>query len=101
MRCFGGTLLIGSRRLGRRRSLLRDDNVRPTLGFAQVLAYDLGKDFHPIVFRSSAVGVEVDCLPVRKAYPKALFDEHVAFFLFREGRFSSSAGFAGSFFLDQ
>lgn len=52
---------------------------------------DIAKDLHPALLVFAGVGVEIDNLAVIEADTETLFNKHVAFFLFREGRATSFA----------
>ena len=84
-------MLLGQHRLRSCCSLLCEDKVRPRLWLVGVLSDDVGKDFHPCVLVSCAVGVEVDGFAVGEADPETLLHEHVTLFFLGKRRFSSAA----------
>lgn len=69
--------------------LLRKHHVTPFTGLPALLAHRLRKHRHPPFFILAVVRVEVDDLAVAEADPEPLFYEHVAFFLFSEGRLAT------------
>jgi hypothetical protein len=70
----------------------------PTLPIP-LLAYTSVQDFHPSLFISRSIGVEIYDFAVVEADSEAFFDEHVAFFFFCEAGFAALAAFARGFFL--
>lgn len=95
--------LLCPRRLGRSSSLLGQHKIGPGLrsAYGQVFANDICKCFHPSIFLSGAVGVEIDGLAIGEADAETFFDEHVAFFLLCEGGFPPRATLRCSLCLHQ
>lgn len=77
--------LLDLRGFGSRGTTLGEYDICPGLVPGGILADDLSESFHPAVFLSGAVGVEVDGFAVGKPHAEAFFYEHVALFFFCEG----------------
>jgi hypothetical protein len=76
-------------------AFLLQDHGDPALLCRDVSADSLNKDLHPALLLLACVGVEVNDLAVCKADPEALFDEHVAFFIFSKARLATTATLCG------
>lgn len=86
-------------------TLASQDKVSPGLGLAAARGSSLSdrvlKHLHPTILIRSAVGIEVDNLPVGKTDTESLLNEHVALFFFGKGRLTSSTIASCGFSLGQ
>jgi hypothetical protein len=76
-------------------ALLLEDHGDPAFLCSDVSADSLNKDLHPALLLLACVGIEVNHLAVGKADAEALFNEHVAFFIFSEARLATTATLCG------
>lgn len=74
------------------------DHITPFLARG-ILADALVEYLHPTILVNRRIGIEVNDFAVFESDAETLFDEHVAFFFFREARLATATAFSSHIFL--
>jgi hypothetical protein len=79
--------------------VLQDYIAPATFGVVALLADACIEYFHPALFVSTCISVEIDDLAIVETDSEALFNEHVAFFFLCKARLPPFSAFGACLFL--